>query len=111
MTGKQIEEARKNEGYIPYGELSCREMINSCLIYHNIEGGRYAFYRELNWCNETYASPYIKRLGKKRVDELFEEQVEDFKKAKVYVNVGCDSEGVWYNSIRWADELNLDEAI
>ena len=52
----------------------------------------------------SYADPYIKKLGIKRVRELVAEQEADFAKAKVLRNVFTDSEGVAYNSVQWADD-------
>lgn len=68
-------------------ELSCREMINSCLIYST------------NFLTSHYKDNYIESLGKKRVDELFNEQLKYFTTCKVNYNVYEDSEGVTYNSL------------
>lgn len=83
-------------------ELSCREMINSCLVYEGING----FWREHEWRfgDKSYAAPHVRALGLERVKELVAEQEADFAKAKVSRDVFTDSEGVTYNSIRWDDE-------
>ena len=84
-------------------ELSCRDMINSCLVYDGIAG----FWKEYEWRSgkdKSYAAPYIRELGLSRVQELVAEQEADFAKAKVFRDVFTDSEGVTYNSVRWGDE-------
>ena len=83
-------------------ELSCREMINSCLAYGRIKD----FWEECEWrCGDkSYAAPHIRNLGINRVRELVAEQEADFSKATVYRNVFTDSEGVTYNSVKWGDE-------
>lgn len=104
MTGKEIEKARGNlntmrfidmtkEQIKLYYELQCREMINSCLCYGT------------DFLTSRYAKDFIDKIGFDRVHELYEEQVEDFKKATLYINVHTDCEGVTYNSIKWADEI------
>ena len=115
MTGKEIENLKnKNPRFkdgIPckltkeqkqlHKELYCREMINSCLCYGQ------------DFLNSEYKDSYIEELGKERVIELYNEQKEDFSKAKVLYNVHEDSEGCSYNSIIWADELeeNIENEI
>ncbi len=117
MTEKQIEAANKSLPRImdvPYKdwttaqkrlceELSCRRMINSCLVY----GGIDEFWKESVWRDPkdpSYAARYVKALGLKRVKELVAEQEADFAKATVYRGYYTDSEGVTYNSILWGDE-------
>lgn len=99
MTRKQIENARKELGLFQNWtekekkidkELWCREMINSCLCYGT------NFYK--------HADNYIVDLGATRVNELFIEQMNDFKKAKVIKNSYTDFEGCTYNTIIWEDE-------
>ena len=127
MTDKQIQAAkdRLNEKY--YGdephlpcnlkqrwnkkdkqldkELSCREMINSCLIYgsdpfRKIEKWWYGH----DYCERSYMSDYEDELGKERVRQLYEEQKYDISQATIHHGVHTDSEGLTYNSITWADE-------
>ena len=84
-------------------ELSCREMINSCLCYSGIE----SFWHVDPWRwgeYKSYAARHVAALGMERVKEIVKEQEEDFARAVVLRNVHTDSEGCTYNSIRWADE-------
>lgn len=83
-------------------ELSCREMVNSCLCYGSIKD----FWEECpwRWGDKSYAASHIRKLGMERVKEIVKEQEADFAKAIVRRNVFTDSEGVTYNSILWADE-------
>lgn len=111
MTSKQIEDAKKilprfnyrtpQEKHIA-DELSCREMINSCLIYCNPT----AFYDETTHEFQDYAQRYVKDLGAETVKRLWDEQLADFSKATVLFGVYTDSEGCCYNSCIWADERN-----
>lgn len=107
MTDKQIEKAwdeldiynhmfkdKKwtDEEYQIFHELMVRKMINSCLTY------------DTPYLHSNYYQEDVKKVGEKRVMELYQEQLEDFKKAKVYKNVHTDFEGVTYNAVLWADE-------
>ena len=101
MTWNQIEKLRRElpirklrteEQNRLYEELSCRSMINSCLIYWT------------RFLESRYKDDYIKELWEMRVKELYDEQLEDFKKATVYHNVYEDWEGCTYNSIKRADD-------
>lgn len=69
-------------------ELSCREMIMSCLIYgENIYSSRYIM-------------EYTDDLGDQRVLELCKEQEKYFNEnCEVLQNVYTDNEGVSYNSL------------
>lgn len=116
MTRKEIEEAKKklprmldvrysdwtHEQKVLSEELDCRSMINSCLCY----GGIHTFWEVCPWryAEKSYAEPFVKKLGIKRVKELVSEQETDFAKATVKHNVFTDGEGVSYNTIVWADE-------
>lgn len=110
MTGKQIEAARKAlsgsfSNMTPkqrqqYDELSCREMINSCLVY----GEGYDFYDSNSGKFGPAAERHVKQLGEKTALRLFKEQVDDFSKAIVHYGVFTDDEGCTYNSCTWADE-------
>ena len=104
MTQRQIEEARRAGKCEPYGELSCREMINACLAYGSIND----FWETFEWRfgDKSYAEPYVKHLGLRRVKELVAEQEVDFAKAKLIRNVFTDDEGCSYNSIQWEDDVN-----
>ena len=98
MTRKEIEKLRENPKFEDnirlQRELNCREMINSCLCYG------------YNFIESNYSKAYIEELGKERVIELYNEQKLDFDKSIVLHNVGEDSVGNSYNSIKWYDELD-----
>lgn len=84
-----------------YEELSCREMVNSCLCY----GTMHDFWERKAWGDhKPLATDYVAKLGLERVKEICAEQEEDFARAVVLRNVYTDSEGLSYNSIVWADE-------
>lgn len=112
MTGKQIEVAKKALPSILYdktpeqrrlrNELSCREMINSCLVYGY---ARCYFYNTETQQFGKYAKHHIKYLGKETVLRLYNEQFKDFSKAIVKHAVNTDAEDGNYNSITWNDEL------
>ena len=129
MTGKQISAAQE-EIYAKYRhypdypigsdeymeesdkileeELSCREMINSILIY----GGSCD---KESYQHKRYLLPYTQKgtwhdglISEERLEELITEQKADFAKAEVGFS-GYDSEGVSYNYCKWADELEEEE--
>ena len=84
-------------------ELSCREMINSIMIY----GGDCA---KDSYQYEKYLLPYTKKgtwhdglITEQRLDELIQEQAKDIAEAQIGF-AGYDSEGVSYNYCRFADE-------
>lgn len=115
MTRREIESAKASlpsRTQIPFSEwtdeqkqldreLSCREMINSILCYDGEDG----------LLNNEYLEKYIPELGLSIVQRLCDEQLVDFKKATVVKNVFTDNEGVSYNSIKWADELSLEDKL
>jgi len=85
-------------------ELSCREMINSILIY----GGSCA---EDAYQYKRYLKPYTEKgtyhdglITKERLAELIEEQKADIAKAQIGF-AGYDSEGCSYNYCKFADEI------
>ena len=94
MTWKQLQEAKKLTKWWEtlYKELSCREMINSCLCYGS------------SFLNSRYKDDYIKELWETRVVELYNEQKADFDKSRVLYWVYTDWEWCTYNSIKWYDE-------
>ena len=126
MTAKQIEAARDLLHMRYYGdesrltqnlkqpwtkedevfeeELSCREMINSILIYGgNCDEDGYQY--------KQYLLPYTKKgtwhdglISKERLAELISEQKADIAKAEIGF-AGYDSEGVSYNYCKFADEM------
>lgn len=75
-------------------------MINSCLVYGQMND----FYRESTGEWGRWSERHRKNLSDERIIELIAEQRADFEKATVLRNVGSDSEGVSYNSIKWADD-------
>ena len=84
-------------------ELSCREMINSIMIYGgDCSEDSYQYKKYL--ISYVEGNPWHKGLiTKERLAQLIEEQREDIKKAQIGF-AGCDSEGCSYNYCRWADE-------
>lgn len=84
-------------------ELSCREMINSILIY----GGNC---NEDSYDYQRYLLPYTRKedwhkglISVKRLQELIDEQKDSFSRATVGF-AGYDSEGVSYNYCKWEDD-------
>ena len=115
MTRKEIEKAKKSlfvngiysltedEQKIA-NELSCREMINSILCYHG-ERGLFTENGDLNRYLYRKGSDHeYYGIGKERIMELIDEQLNDFRQAKVLHSVYTDGEGLTYNSIVWADD-------
>ena len=76
-------------------EMSCRSMINSCLLY-----GRTGFYNDETGTFGRYGEDYVKRLGRDIVLQLWEAQKERFSHARTHY-AGTDSEGGGYYSIEW----------
>lgn len=78
-------------------ELSCREMIISCMVY-----GERGFYdREKDTFSGDYAEDYVKSLGEKTVRRLWNEQAETMKKATIHHGAQTDAEGCIYATITW----------
>lgn len=128
MTDKQIQAAKKALNEKHYGdgpytkdneivrwdkkdktameELSCRDMINSILIYSGVDAckpGAHSY--------EEYLKPYTVKsmwhdglISVERLAELIEEQKADFAKAKTGWCDFTDSEGGSYKYCQWADE-------
>lgn len=116
MTDKQIKAVKDSlprlrdmneEQEREYAELSCREMINSIMIYGNINSpynekeDKLDRYLEERWQKRS-SMFYVPR---KRIIELVKEQQADFAKAVVKSGVYTDYEGCTYNSCVWADEM------
>lgn len=86
-----------------YAELSCRDMINSIMIYESIDSP----YNEKEDKLDKYLEDRHKDkssmfyVPRDRIIELVREQQEDFKKAKVIHGVYTDHEGCTYNSCIW----------
>ena len=119
MTDKQIKEAKDKIPHAfntyntatqkqkrEYAELSCREMINSIMIYGSIDSpynekeDKLNMYLEGRW-EDKKSMFYVPR---ERIIELVREQQKDFKKAKVTRGSYTDHEGCTYNSCIWGDE-------
>jgi len=113
MTDKQIEQARKNlppymeqekwteQDHKTDCELSCREMINSILVYWGIG----SVINKASYCYERYLKDYESELSTEIVDRLVTEQVEDFKNAETHWISGSENiDGGPYKSVRWADD-------
>ena len=93
MTQKEIELLERKEykehGLV-YGEGGCRSMIMSCLVYGY----------DRNHFMNTYSNRYAAELGRKRVEQIWDDQESYFMKhCKVNHNVYTDSEGLSYNSV------------
>lgn len=86
-------------------EISCRDMIESCYVYHL--GDKEATWNEFRkvrkgrpFCPpESYATPFIGELGKLRVQEIFQEEMERLSKKQILKNVGRDAEGNSYHAL------------
>ena len=79
-----------------FEELSCRSMINSCLIY----GTLYNFYDEKNQKFVRYGKDFEESLGYDLTLKLLRAQQERFKHAEVGY-AGEDYEGCSYNYCKW----------
>lgn len=81
-------------------ELDCVEMITSIIAY----GGFGHTAEEILIAEETSShnclADYIKDLGRKRVKELIQIQLNDI--IEIRHNVHTDSDGCTYNSVVWA---------
>lgn len=118
MTDRQIKEAMKTiphwskydsmtkEQQRIHNELSCREMINSIMIYGSINSPYnqkddilHDYLQER--CEHENSMFFVPRT---RIIELVKEQQNDIRKAVVTPCVYTDSEGCTYNSCKWGDE-------
>ena len=114
MTDKQIRAAKDSlprlrdmneEQERVYAELSCREMINSIMIYGNINSPYNEKEDKLDrYLEERWQERGMFYVPRKRIIELVKEQQADFAKAKVNRGVYTDHEGCTYNSCTWGDE-------
>lgn len=109
MTSIQINEAKKTlpplsqwqnwtkEQKRLYEDLSCRQMIISCIIY-----GESGFYdKETDTFSGRYAEDYLKTLGEKTVRRLWNEQKETMSKAVIHYGAQTDAEGCVYATVTW----------
>ena len=83
-------------------ELNCIDMINSILAYggFGFEAEEVMRRQETSWHN--YLEDYLKKLGRKRIVELIQGQINDIE--RIEHNVFTDDEGCTYNSIIWKNE-------
>ena len=89
-----------------YAELSCREMINSIMIYGNINSPYNEKEDKLDrYLEERWQERGMFYVPRKRIIELVKEQQADFAKAVVKSGVYTDYEGCTYNTCVWADEM------
>lgn len=89
-----------------YDELSCIGMINSILAYKWHPGSKTAeevLESEENSYRNSLGE-YINDLGRDRVLELIQQQMDDIE--SISHCVSTDSEGNWYNSINWKSRKN-----
>ena len=111
MTKKQIDKQRKKLPTLPYtdelkqleNELDCREMINSILVYGNVDSDIDNIY------NNKFLTDYRDTLSEDRIKKLIKEQQDDLKKSKIISDSYTDSEGVTYNSVDWYDANETDK--
>jgi len=84
-------------------ELSCVNMINSILAYnwHGFSAEEIMQIEEKSRYN--YLADYVDVLGRDRVVELIQAQIDDID--HISKNVFRDSEGLSYNSIVWKEEV------
>lgn len=89
-----------------YAELACREMINSIMIYGNINSPYDEKEDKLDlFLEERCQKRGIFYVPRERIIELVKEQQADFAKAVVKSGVCTDYEGCTYNTCVWADEM------
>ena len=83
-------------------ELACIDMVNSLLAY-DCRGCKSA--EDVVWRDEnnfhSYLANFVKELGRERVTELVQNQINDITGIKV--NVFTDGEGLSYNEIVWKE--------
>ena len=121
MTDKQLEQKEKelreemnSQGYgwidgkyfkppkeymIREEELSCIGMINSILAYRWFGDDAETVMQREEKAYHNYLGQYVALLGRKKVVELIQEQIDSIKEIKR--NIHTDSEGLSYNSIVW----------
>lgn len=84
-------------------ETACINMIDSIICYGGfgktaeqiLEGQEKAYH--------NYLEQYVEKLGREKVLELIQGQLDDI--AYILENVGTDCEGLSYNSIVYRDEI------
>lgn len=84
-------------------ELSCIDMINSKIAYGDRDAtAEEILDKDLNSKYHSYLKQYVDKLGREKVLELIQDQLDDID--TVANRTFTDSEGVAYNSIRWKRE-------
>lgn len=90
-------------------ELDCIGMIHSILTYSEPDS-----WTTENVLSNRYMLDYIKELGKEKVTELINQEIEEYKNnAIINKDVHTDAEGVSYNSVTFKNEsedTNLNES-
>lgn len=100
-TYNTVTEQQKRE----YAELSCRDMINSIMIYGNINSPYNEKDDKLNsYLEKCWQERGMFYVPRKRIIELVREQQQDFAKAEVQRGYYTDNEGCTYYSCKWADD-------
>lgn len=84
-------------------ELSCVDMINSILAYDWYGFSAEEVMQIQEKSRYSYLADYVDVLGRDRVVELIQGQINDID--HILRNVYRDSEGLSYNSIVWKEEV------
>lgn len=80
-------------------ELGCINMINSILAYGGFGLDAETVMEHEEKAYHNYLAQYVNILGRERVVELIQGQIDSIK--GINRNVATDSEGCSYNSIVW----------
>lgn len=83
-------------------ELWCIEMIHSILIYSSERNPDVII-------EDKYLKKYIDELGRDKVMELLNQEIEEFNNATITKDTYTDSEGVTYNSVTFKDDLTEED--
>ena len=78
-------------------ELSAIDMLHSILTYepgHTVD----------SLLQDRYMQDYIKTLGRERVAELCQAELDEYANAKINRDVFVDDEGLSYNSVTFRDD-------
>lgn len=97
INGKYIKPSK--EYVMREEELSCIGMINSILSYGGLGLDAETVMKNQEESYHNYLAQYVNILGRKKVIELIQGQINSIKEIKR--NVHTDSEGLSYNSIVW----------
>ncbi len=105
MTHKQLVAAKErwqesNGSAFEGVELHCIEMMHSILIYqHRPNAEEFPFPKD-----DYYLQDYLKEIGVERAQILWNEQVKDYKQARVGKHPVRDTDGCEFNYCLWADD-------